>query len=65
MMLHELHEWEEQQRSRELLNSGRINISGQRVVVYNIQNVANWISGAVSTHNLQTKVAIVSVPCYF
>lgn len=56
MMLQELSEWEEQQRSRELLNSAHINLTGRRVLVYNIQNAANWISGTVSAHNQQTKV---------
>lgn len=54
-MLHELSEWEEQQRSRDLLDSGRVNLNAQRVVVYNVQNAASWISGAVSAHNTQTK----------
>ncbi len=55
-MLQELNEWEENNCSRELLQSCSTPLLGCRISVCNVQQPLSWINGVITSHNLQTKV---------
>ena len=57
-MLQELNEWEKANRSRELVQSCSASLMGCRISVCNVQQPLSWITGAVTSHNLQTKVSL-------
>ena len=59
-MLQELNEWEEVNTSRELLQNCAAPLSGCRVSVCRVQQPHSWISGVITSHDLQTKVSTLT-----
>lgn len=58
-MLQELNEWEESNRSRELVQGSTAALNGYRASVCDLQHPRTWRSGIITAHNIQTKVSSV------
>lgn len=56
-MLQLLDEWEEWNRSRELVQSCSTVLNGCRASAFNILEPHSWIRGVITYHNVQTKVS--------